>query len=393
MTWTSVKLSELASVQSGGGAPQDADAFTNEGVPFVRAGSLVKLLEGLPEDRLELLQPDIAAAHRLKIFPIGTVLFAKSGMSATKGHVYQLKGPAYVVNHLAALVPRSDADSKYLPQVLKFKSPTCLIKDEAYPSIRLGDIEEMEVPAPRSATERARIAAILDQADDLRRKRKQALDRLNQLGQAIFYEMFGDPIANDKGFGTKPLEELIQSSRGISYGIVQRGPDQDDGIPVVRISDIVHGKFEAESLVRTTAEISQKYRRTILQGGELLISIRGTVGALARVPEHIHGVNISREVAQIPLLNGVSWRFILFLLRSPEAQRRLVEDVKGVAQSGINLADLRKISIIQPSKPAIEEFEQRILQLERLTDATNLRSCELDGLWSSLQHRAFRGEL
>ncbi len=160
MSWSTVKLADLATVSSGGGAPQDADAFSAEGIPFVRAGSLVKLLDGQPEENLELLQAAVAADYGLKLFPAGTVLFAKSGMSATKGHVYQLRRPAYVVNHLAALVPRSEVSGRYLRQVLKFKSPTCLIKDEAYPSIRLGDIECMEVPAPKSESERERIAKI-----------------------------------------------------------------------------------------------------------------------------------------------------------------------------------------------------------------------------------------
>ena len=83
MTWTTVRVADLATVSSGGGAPQDVDAFSAQGIPFVRAGSLVKLLGGQPEDSLELLQPDVASAHKLKLFPEGTVLFAKSGMSAT----------------------------------------------------------------------------------------------------------------------------------------------------------------------------------------------------------------------------------------------------------------------------------------------------------------------
>lgn len=75
MSWTTVKLTDLATVSSGGGAPQDADAFSTEGTPFVRAGSLIKLLEGLPEDRLELLQPEVAAAHSLRS-PYDTALSA-----------------------------------------------------------------------------------------------------------------------------------------------------------------------------------------------------------------------------------------------------------------------------------------------------------------------------
>src|SRR5690606_8450908 len=174
----------------------DARAFTRTGFPFVRAGSLSKLLDGAEESSLELIEPEVADEYGLKLFPAGTVLFAKSGMSATKGHVYRLKGPAYVVNHLAALIPHEPSDSAFLAHALQLYSPTVLIKDPAYPSIRLGDIESMKIQAPSSPRERERIAEILDKADALRAKRRTALAQLDTLTQSIFLDMFGDPVVN-----------------------------------------------------------------------------------------------------------------------------------------------------------------------------------------------------
>ena len=84
MSFQSVPLASLADVRSGGGAPQDQAEFSVNGHPFVRAGSLIKLLEGADESNLEKLEPEAAKRHGLKLFPDGTVLFAKSGMSATK---------------------------------------------------------------------------------------------------------------------------------------------------------------------------------------------------------------------------------------------------------------------------------------------------------------------
>ena len=186
-------ITKLAEVRSGGGAPQDPSAFSGDGHPFVRAGSLSRLLGGENENQLEKLRPDVAHTHRLQLFPKGTVLFAKSGMSATKGYIYSLKQPAYVVNHLAALVPRDPRDSAFLTRALQRFSPTSLIKDQAYPSIRLGDIEQMRILAPGSAEDRGRIAEVLEKADVLRRKRKYALGLLENLNHSIFIETFGNP--------------------------------------------------------------------------------------------------------------------------------------------------------------------------------------------------------
>src|SRR5437588_6280629 len=174
MKLEAIPLSKLAAVKSGGGAPQNPNLFTTTGYPFVRAGSLPKLLDGEGEDSLEKLEQHVAQEHGLSLFPSGTVLFAKSGMSATKGYVYRLNCPAYVVSHLAALVPYTPEDSAFLVRALQRFSPTGLIKDPGYPSIRLGDIENMKVLAPSDSKGSRRIADILDKADLLRARRREA---------------------------------------------------------------------------------------------------------------------------------------------------------------------------------------------------------------------------
>ncbi|MBI2997611.1 MAG: restriction endonuclease subunit S [Deltaproteobacteria bacterium] len=214
MNMQPVPLSFLAEVRSGGGAPQDPNAFTTTGHPFIRAGSLGKLLDGASEQSLEKLEPTVAEKHGLKLFPGGTILFAKSGMSATKGYIYRLRQPAYVVNHLAALVPHDPADSAFLVRALQRFSPTALIKDPGYPSIRLGDIEDMEVLAPHDRAERWRIAEVLDGAETLQAKRRAALAQLHILTQAFFLDLFGDPATNPKEIRKVPLGELIKLKSG-----------------------------------------------------------------------------------------------------------------------------------------------------------------------------------
>lgn len=115
-----------------------SDEFSDYGTPFVRAGSLDRLLSGEPESGLELVSEETARRRKLKTYPRGTVLFAKSGMSATKDRVYVLQNPAHVVSHLATLIPKSDTQTDYLRLALKHFPPSSLIKDLAYPAIGLG---------------------------------------------------------------------------------------------------------------------------------------------------------------------------------------------------------------------------------------------------------------
>src|SRR5258706_9028782 len=125
-----VPLSTIADVSAGQGAPKQNE-FSDSGIPFVRAGSLEDLLSGKKEADLELVPDEIAKKRKLKLYPKGAILFAKSGMSATKGRIYVLQNPAYVVSHLAILTPKDNVHTEYLRLALKQFLPSVLIKDPA----------------------------------------------------------------------------------------------------------------------------------------------------------------------------------------------------------------------------------------------------------------------
>jgi type I restriction enzyme, S subunit len=252
-------------------------------------------------------------------------------------------------------------------------------------------VSEITIPLP-PLEEQRRIAAILDKTDALRRKCKRAVDVLDGLTQSIFLEMFGDPI-EDSRYPTRRLYDLVESDRGISYGIVQRGEDLEIGTKVLRISDIVDGHITGLGLKQTAPEIADKFRRTKLVGGEIVISIRGTVGRCAVVPGSLSGANVSREIAVIPTTTNRLNPFYLSLIRTDSAQRRLARDVKGVAQSGINLEDLRELPIILPPQSEIESFLIAQSRIQNVELKSREQSGKSEFLFSSLQYRAFSGQL
>lgn len=95
-------------------------------------------------------------------------------------------------------------------------------------------IDQLEIPLP-PIEEQKRIAAILDQADELRRKRQRAIDRLNQLGQAIFHEMFGDPATNPKGWPVGTIRDLIAEAK---YGTAKKANTEGLGTPILRMGNL-----------------------------------------------------------------------------------------------------------------------------------------------------------
>lgn len=170
-------------------------------------------------------------------------------------------------------------------------------------------------------------------------------------------------------------------------------PKDLSDIDVLRISDIIDGQITGLGLKKTTKEIASKFKRTELVGNEIVISIRGTVGRCAIVPKMLAGSNVSREIAVIPTIEKKLNPFYLTLMRTDAAQRRLARDIKGVAQSGINLEDLRELPIIQPDNAVVDKFLTAQERFSRLEAAARISFNSMNFAFSSLQHRAFSGQL
>jgi type I restriction enzyme S subunit len=383
MKLEAIPIAKLASVRSGGGAPQDPSAFTTTGFPFVRAGSLPKLLGGEEEGSLEHLERQVAEQHGLSLFPAGTVLFAKSGMSATKGHVYRLKGPAYVVNHLAALVPHVPEESAFLVRVLQRFSPTTLIKDAAYPSIRLGDIENMKVLAPPDSNGRRRIAEILDNADALRAKRRAALVQLATLTQSIFLDMFGDPATNPKGWPGGELRALGRVSTGGTPPTAK--PGMFDGpIPFVTPGDLESEEPVKRSLTAAGADESV----TVRPGATLVCCIGATIGKIGKAGSRSA---FNQQINAVEWGEAVNDTYGLHVLRF--FKPTIVAWGASTTLPILKKSAFERIEVPVPPLALQRDFSQKIAGLERIRSSSRRALGSLDEMFGSLQSRAFRGDL
>jgi type I restriction enzyme S subunit len=259
-------------------------------------------------------------------------------------------------------------------------------------SLKFKGLESIKVPLPE-LNDQIRIAHLLGKVEGLIARRKQQLQQLDDLLKGVFLEMFGDPVRNDKKWPQRDLESFIDNARGISYGIVQRGDHFPGGVPVLRIRDVVSERYVESDLVRTAPANSLKYSRTILQGGELLLSIRGTVGVVSIAPSHGKGWNVSRELAVIPVTEGINVTYLVHLLRSAPVQRVFASMIKGVAQSGLNLGDIRRIRAILPPGDMQKEFERFAATIGSVTTLYRHSLTDLEALYGALSQQAFKGEL
>lgn len=284
-----------------------------------------------------------------------------------------------------------DVDDRYLYWVTADESiwPK---RGAAQPFITIGDARRLKIPVfPLS--EQRRIAAILDQAEALRAKRRQALAKLDELGRSIFLEMFGDPAINPHKFPTKPLSALVRVGDTINYGVVQPGDDLEDGIPLVRVGDLIDGRVSHLSLKRISPSIEVAYKRSRLMGDEILVSCVGSIGVIATVEESQKGFNIARAVARIRLAEEVERAFVAEYLKTDYVQRYFIGELRTVSQPTLNIKQLAETRIFIPSIELQREFSNRSSVLERLKVSHRISLAKLDGFFVSLKNLAFKGDL
>jgi len=249
-------------------------------------------------------------------------------------------------------------------------------------------LREYQIELPDLA-EQQRIAGRLEQSDRLRRTRRFALEVTDTILHAAFFQLFGNPIENPHGFQIEPLEDLIQPTRPISYGILMPGPDVPGGVPYIRVTDIHDGQILTGLVRRTTREIDQAYKRSKLKAGDLLLSIRGHVGRMAVVPTCLDGANITQDTARLASIDALEPHYLMRCLSSSGLQHRMDGLTRGAAVQGINLGDVKELPIPVPPLSLQKKFAAIVERVEHLRSVQREALRQADHLFASLLHLAF----
>ena len=172
-----------------------------------------------------------------------------------------------------------------------------------------------------------------------------------------------------EGWILKNLSELVENDSPITYGVVKPGEEDPNGVKLVRSGDIKNGKVLINDLRTITTEVSNEYKRTKLNGGELLIAIVGNPGELAIAPKTLQGSNIARQVAIIRINSLSLSLFVKNTLRSDLGKSILKNIILGSVQEVINLSDLRDVKIPIPNSQLLDKYTKYSLPLHEHMEA------------------------
>jgi type I restriction enzyme S subunit len=258
-------------------------------------------------------------------------------------------------------------------------------------------VEEFEIPLPPLA-EQKRIAAILDKADALRRKRQQAIDLADQFLRSVFLEMFGDPVTNPMGWDEKRLAEGINSIESGWSASGDSMPASGDQLGVLKISAVTSGTFRPEE--NKAVEVgSVPVGKRLLKphAGDLLFSRANTrelVAATAIVDQHYDHLFLPDKLWRIETNKGLVPEFLHFLLKQPRMKSRLTSQATGTSGSMLNISKRKfeETPAIFPPADKQYRFANVYQKAREMVSTENQGKFELDQLFSALSQKAFQGE-
>ena len=351
-----VKLSEIAKIKAGNVAPKK-DAFTEDGIPFVRAGSLTNLLAGGSLADLEKTDCGTAKKLRLTLFPAGTVVFAKSGMSCMTGNVYVLPEPCYVVSHLACVIPNGNYAS-YLKHYFRFNRPNRLIENPSFPSIKLSKIQgiELRLPSPEEVVKQVqaieRIESQIEQA-------KALFTYLDSLVKSRFVEMFESNEPN----GFIPLRECCSKICGGKTPSMKRPEYYGGDIPFVKSGDIKQDSVSSGSLALTAKAVEETGVKIVPKNSVLVVTRSAMLHRKMHSSINTRELAINQDIkAFIPSPSYLP-SYLLWAIRSHEQE--LLAGVRSVSTCALDFNQLCSIRIRKASVQEQQEFADFVAQVDK----------------------------
>ena len=238
-------------------------------------------------------------------------------------------------------------------------------------------LEEFDLPP---LDQQRRIAEILWAVDASLVKGEGLGNSLQEYRQSLL-----DSIAHEysDSHALASLDSAIEPGRPICYGILMPGIGEKEGIPVVKVRDFPDGYIREQDLLLTTPEIEAPYKRSRLKGGDLLISIRGTIGRLAEVPASLENANITQDTARLSIAPEHNRAFIRALLESRFVEKQIQSRITGLAVKGINIGELRKIQIPLPTRRKQDVIAEQLGELAQAQRAASENSKRLRSLLSA----------
>lgn len=284
----------------------------------------------------------------------------------------------------------TSADLRWLAYRLKDLGLSGLNKAAAVPGLNRDDAYRLRLLVP-PLDEQLRVVEVLDRADALRAKRREAIALLDELTQSLFLDMFGDPGINPNDWPIRTIGELIESAR---YGTSEKA-DTSGETPVLRMGNITtQGRMDFSDLKYLPNALDDD--RYLVHAGDILFNRTNSVDLVGKtaVYREAKPMAYAGYLVRVKTNADNHPEYVSAFLNTAYAKRTLRNMCKSiVGMANINARELQKIRIPAPPFNLQSEFAAQISMIEQFRQQELSGISALDELFASLQQRAFRGEL
>lgn len=387
-------LGELVDITGGGTPSRKVADYWGGDIPW----ATVKDFKGLElKGALENITQEGLTNSASNLIPAGSIILP-TRMAVGKAAVNLVD--IAINQDLKALRIKdpTQVDRDYLFRILLSKSDYLESrgKGATVKGITLDVLRELEFPLPL-LDEQKRIAAILDKANAIRSKRQQAIELTDQLLRSVFLDMFGDPMANPKGWEEITLESLTSK---IGSGATPRGGKSayvSKGISLIRSLNIHDNKFLHKNLAFITNQQADRLSNVKVEDNDVLLNITGaSVCRCAMVDSSILPARVNQHVCIIRTIRElINPTFLLYFLITDSYKRKLlnIANTGGATREALTKEQVQNLIIFVPPIDIQEKFEVLVKKILVKRNKDKDSSKNSDELFSSLTQYAFRGEL
>ncbi|MDT8389641.1 MAG: restriction endonuclease subunit S [Lentisphaeria bacterium] len=335
------------------------------------------------------------------IFDEPLILLAEDGGlfdQPDRGIAYAIEGKTWVNNHAHVLRPKTGVELRFLLRVLQNYDVTPWITGSTRAKLTKSGASKIQIPLP-PLEEQKRIAAILDKADGIRRKRAEAIKLADEFLKSAFLDLFGDPVTNPKGWAVRRLSEFYSDAKsgtkcGPFGGALKKQEYKLSGIPVWNMDNIsVDGRLVGSPSLWISEDKFEQLSSYAVKDGDIIISRAGTVGKMCVVRSEYGNSIISTNLIRLRLGHGLFPDFFVALMTHCKGRVGRLKTGPDGAFTHMSTGVLDTFALPYPPPNKQARFVELSNAVEEILKDIREGERQLDALFASLQQRVFYREL
>lgn len=389
-TWLPRPIGSVVKIMGGGTPTRTNPDYYGGNIPWVTPKDMKQWdIRGTQITLTELGINNSAA----KIIPVNSVLIVvRSGVLKHTVPVGINRVPVAINQDMKALICSDAILPSYLARFIKERSGEILgwVRATTADNFPIEKIKDLKIPLP-PINEQQRIVEALDRTEAARANRRQTIALLDDLAQSIFLEMFGDQQSILERWPNKNLGDILDFLTSGSRGWAKHYTDSA-GDKFLRIQNIRTNELVLDDVAFVNPPNSSEAKRTLVQTGDVILSITADLGRTAVIPSDLGRAFINQHLS-ILRTSRINPHYLSAYLSSTSGQLQIHRRNRQGVKAGLNFDDIRSLRIPVPPAALQHEFVSRIQATRTLLQYQRTHLTEVDALFSSLQQKAFRGEL